>query len=273
MSWVRYDDRWPDHPKVVEAKFRDVGCLSLHQLGGCWSATTTTPGIVTLAAAVAQVGSKSKAQRWAAILVDVRLWHAPDHDCDRCPQPPKGAFVVHDWQIYNPPRDLSEKRSEAGRRGAEARWGSRQGDGKSHGTTDGTPDGKRMAENAPDPVPLTPTTDVVAVVRDDVESLCRHLADLIERNGSKRPTITQRWHDAARLMLDRDDRTFDQVWRAIEWSQADEFWRTNVLSMPTLREKYDQLRLAAQRSSSSSRRPRADLSGAMDRARAAEASA
>jgi hypothetical protein len=29
----------------------------------------------------------------------------------------------------------------------------------------------------------------------------------------------------------------------LEWSQADEFWRTNILSMPKFRTQYTQLRL------------------------------
>lgn len=81
--------------------------------------------------------------------------------------------------------------------------------------------------------------------RPDVEAICTHLADRIEANGSKRPTITAKWRDAARLLLDRDHRTPDQVHRAIDWCQDHEFWRANVLSMPKLREKYDQLRLQA----------------------------
>lgn len=89
--------------------------------------------------------------------------------------------------------------------------------------------------------------------REDVERLCIHLADRIEGNGSKRPTITQRWRDAARLMLDKDGRTEDQVHAAIDWCQDDEFWRTNILSMPTLRKQYDRLRLAAQREQQRSR--------------------
>lgn len=84
--------------------------------------------------------------------------------------------------------------------------------------------------------------------RADVEEACRLLADLIEANGSKRPTITGRWRDAARLMIDNDERTLDDVLGAIRWSQNDNFWRANILSMPKLREKYDQLRLIAQQS-------------------------
>lgn len=85
--------------------------------------------------------------------------------------------------------------------------------------------------------------------RLDVEQVCRHLADRIEENGSKRPTITAKWRDAARLLIDRDGKTVAQILRAIDWCQDDEFWRSNILSMPKLREQYDRLRLAAQRAS------------------------
>jgi monoamine oxidase len=83
--------------------------------------------------------------------------------------------------------------------------------------------------------------------RDDVERLCEYLAGRVEANGSKRPSITKRWRDSARLMLDNDGRTEQQVMTAIDWCQDHEFWRANILSMPKLRERYDQLRLQAQR--------------------------
>ncbi|MEU4092028.1 hypothetical protein [Streptomyces sp. NPDC026673] len=92
------------------------------------------------------------------------------------------------------------------------------------------------------PRPSDPATD-----RDDVERLCHHLADRIERNGSQRPTITKAWRTAARLMLDRDGRTEEQVHTAIKWCQDSEFWRANILSLPKLRAKYDTLRLQASR--------------------------
>jgi hypothetical protein len=84
-------------------------------------------------------------------------------------------------------------------------------------------------------------------LREDVEKICRHLADRIEDNGSKRPSITKGWRDAARLMLDKDGRTEEEIHGAIEWCQNDQFWRGNVLSLPKLRDKYDQMRLQAQR--------------------------
>ena len=100
----------------------------------------------------------------------------------------------------------------------------------------------------PQPATLKPSAGAdAAIVRPEVDRLCELLADLIEGNGSKRPVVTARWRTACRLMLDADKRTEAQIEKAMRWCQADEFWRPNILSMPKLREKYDQLRLAAQR--------------------------
>lgn len=84
-------------------------------------------------------------------------------------------------------------------------------------------------------------------VREDVEKVCGRLASRMVENGNRPPTISKQWRSSARLLLDRDERPLDEVLRVIDWSQRDEFWRTNVLSLPKLREKYDQLRLQAQR--------------------------
>jgi len=94
--------------------------------------------------------------------------------------------------------------------------------------------------------------------RPDVEALCTQLADRIVANGNRPPTISKKWRDAARLLLDRDGMTFDQVAKAIDWCQGNEFWRGNILSMPTLREKYDRLRQHARREQGE-RAPRGQL--------------
>lgn len=83
--------------------------------------------------------------------------------------------------------------------------------------------------------------------RPDVDRICEHLADRIAANGSLRPTITQEWRDSARLLMDKDGRTEEQVHTAIDWCQDHDFWRSNIRSVPTLRKQYDQLRLQAMR--------------------------
>lgn len=73
------------------------------------------------------------------------------------------------------------------------------------------------------------------------------LADLIEKNTGRRPRPGKRWVDAERLLFDRDGRDPVQAERLLRWSQNDEFWRSNILSMPKFRAKYDQLLLTAKR--------------------------
>lgn len=91
--------------------------------------------------------------------------------------------------------------------------------------------------------------------REDVDRLCAHLADRIEGNGANRPAVNEKWRDAARLMIDVDKRPEEKVHAAIDWCQDNEFWRSNILSMPKLREQYERLRMQAMRARSSSRQP------------------
>jgi hypothetical protein len=145
----------------------------------------------------------------------------PD-DCELLPPPPRPTCRNED--SWNPHGGLTEDSSPE-RKG-------REGNGR---------------EGNKDTSAIGSTVATVTRLRPDVEEACALLADLVEANGSKRPTITAKWRDAARLMLDKDRIALDDVLGAIRWSQADEFWRSNILSMPKLREKFDTLRLRAQR--------------------------
>jgi hypothetical protein len=110
---------------------------------------------------------------------------------------------------------------------------------------------------APDPTPTATDDDSVldAVivtpeptnVRRDVESVCYHMANSVCERTGRRPRITKKWLDSARLMIDRDGRTPDQIHAAIDWVHNSEFWRANILSIPKLREKWDTLKLQAER--------------------------
>jgi DNA-binding transcriptional ArsR family regulator len=101
---------------------------------------------------------------------------------------------------------------------------------------------------------------VEPAARPDVDALCQKLADRIIANGGSatkyrdKPT-KQAWRDPMRLLLDRDlaehnGTAADRVARAIDWCQADDFWRGVILSPANLREHYDALRLQAQREQS-----------------------
>jgi hypothetical protein len=79
--------------------------------------------------------------------------------------------------------------------------------------------------------------------REDVETLCNHLTDLMVGNGSKQPTVTEAWRREARLLLDKDQRSFDEAMSVLDWCQRDEFWKSNIESIPKFRKQYDRLRL------------------------------
>src|SRR5205823_5189795 len=55
----------------------------------------------------------------------------------------------------------------------------------------------------------------------------------------------RKWEVTAQRMLDIDKRKPEQIEFLIRWVQHDEFWMTNILSMDTLRKKFDQLGLKA----------------------------
>lgn len=102
-----------------------------------------------------------------------------------------------------------------------------------------------IADAITDETESEPTPDVVVEPREDVEALCRHLADRIEGNGSKRPRITKAWREQARLLVDRDGRDVDKAHRLIDWCQDHHHWRSRVQALPKFRSEYDAMRLQA----------------------------
>jgi len=98
-----------------------------------------------------------------------------------------------------------------------------------------------------------------ATPRPDVDHVLDLLDEELRRNGvTKLPARSKKNIDAARLLIDRDGRSLEQIESAIRWCQSDEFWRSNVLSMSKLRDKYEQLQQAAKRSTRSARPTRGE---------------
>jgi hypothetical protein len=278
--WMKVDDQLHAHRKMRAvtrthpSKRRDIAPMGLWVAAGSWSAQNATDGWVP----------EDELDRWdedwktlVARLIKAGWWWPVERDGE-------AGYGFNDWLDYNPE---SEAASRSGSFGNHVRWHANKGvvnpecehcpkepdsDPFDHPESGGDIGGRSGGESGsesrtvalpgptrplPDPIP-TPVVSAIAERRDDVERLCEHLAERIEANGASKPTITGRWRDAARLMLDRDGRTETDVFAAIDWCQADEFWRANILSMPKLREKYDQLRLQAQRKNGTTRQQETD---------------
>ena len=236
MPWFRVDDGFYSSRKVTQIpRAERWPAIGLWTIAGTWSAKELTDGFVPDYQLEELGGRESDADK----LVHVGLWVRV-----------QGGYEFSNWGEYQPTKAeieaQREKEAERKRKWRESRESQRE----SRGTDAGQDAGHQRVSGHPDPTrpdPTRPTsTDVdVSSRRDDVDSLCTLLADLIEGNGSKRPTINKQWRDATRLLIDKDGREYDKAERLLRWCQADEFWRANILSMPKFRDKYDQLRLAA----------------------------
>jgi hypothetical protein len=257
MTWFKVDDKLHDHRKARKA---GKSAMGVWVLAGSWSMDNETDGFIPDDVLV-RWGSKADART----LVAVGLW-------DRETFQGEDGYRFHDWSRFQPSAAVTAaKRAaehEAGLRGNHQRWHVarkisdpdceycyRVPDGEPDRVPDADPIGggeSAPIPPVPEPDPLVPSNEgtlsggpLALVERPDVDRLCEHLADRIAEDGSKRPPIGKGWRDAARLMLDKDGRTEEEVHLAIDWCQDHLFWRTNVLSMPTLREKFDRLRKVA----------------------------
>lgn len=75
--------------------------------------------------------------------------------------------------------------------------------------------------------------------------LAEHLQKCMLENkpDMKRLSSLGQWANTIRLMIERDKRELKQIAAVIDWCQKDKFWKTNILSADTLREKFDRLEL------------------------------
>jgi hypothetical protein len=104
MPWVRIDDQFPDHPKVVAA---GQAAAWLYVTGLCYCNRMLTDGFIPIdqVARLVPYGAKL-----APKLVEVGLWIQTTRD---------GAegFAVHDYHVYQPTREevLADRKKNAER--------------------------------------------------------------------------------------------------------------------------------------------------------------
>lgn len=235
-TYIKVHDGMPDHPKIDGLS---DGAFRLLVTMWCWCSRHLTDGRVPTATWI-----KRNSKKFRQELLETGL--AAEID---------GGVVMHDYLEHQRSAaevaDLRDKRRSAGSLGGIAKAKS-----LANGVANANPVAKQSAkqmlyQTASKSVPETEvyikpsSSDADAPTRTDVESLCRRLADRIEGNGAKRPKLTDGWRTSARLLMDLDGHDLAEALALIDWCQADDFWRSNILSMPKFRAKYDQLKLRA----------------------------
>jgi hypothetical protein len=64
---------------------------------------------------------------------------------------------------------------------------------------------------------------------------------MLQNNPSAKEPNLDKWANDFRLMRERDNRTDEAIKYLINWTQNDDFWRTNILSPAKLRKQFDAL--------------------------------
>lgn len=146
MAWVRIDESFTEHPKVLAA---GADAAWLFVAGLCYCNRNRTNGFIP-AAALSLLSVSRKARALAATLVDVNLWEAAD-----------GGWEVHDYLHYQPSRaDISETdtrrytaKAEAGRLGGLASGVARRKHQGSNSEAEGQAEPKQIEARS---VPVRP---------------------------------------------------------------------------------------------------------------------
>lgn len=248
-AYFKLDVGYMTNPKVLSVLDESPTAVLLHIASIGYAAQHLTDGVVPVKALLRMTGATAED---ADLLLAAGLW---------VNGPTGGKAEIHDYLEHQRSAAEAKGASEKAKRAASARWdASSNASSMPNASETAMPREEReereekksgSGADAPDDAPSTQLA-LVAEDRPDVERICEHLAEQIEARGSKRPTITTRWRNEGRLLLDRDGRTEEQVHACIRWlftstHRDAQFWRTNVRSMPKLREEYDRLRELAER--------------------------
>lgn len=255
MSWGKVDDKLHSHRKTLRIPRRNrVAAIGLWTLVNSWCNAHETDGHVPR-----DIWDEfGTTEEIAQLLVSAGFWAEAED-----------GYQVANWAEYNATAAQNEAKREA-ERVRKANW--RAGRSQKKSSSDRSPVDVPLGQagqshsvpgesgSVPESSALTPTPTnkeellrsslsseipPKPIPRPDVEELCQRLASRMVENGSKAPTISDRWRTEARLLLDRDQRPLENALRLIDWATADSFWKANILSIPKFREKYDQLRLKA----------------------------
>ncbi|WP_336715368.1 hypothetical protein [Arthrobacter sp. USHLN218] len=132
IPWFKVDDQLAFNAKVVAAGNSAMG---LWVRAGSWSSAQLTDGFIPAHMAIAMANAMANPCD-ADALVMAGLWDEVD-----------GGYQFHDWADFQPDAEAERKkrkaRSEAGRKGAAARWNSKTDE--SHGNSHSKSHGKTVA--------------------------------------------------------------------------------------------------------------------------------
>jgi hypothetical protein len=155
-----------------------------------------------------------------------------------------GGFEIINYILY---RDVSLKNAEAERKRLYRK--------KISECPDNVPTCPDSSASASASVSASPSASEIEKNLNPIDvALVQLLIELMEKNNPDSLTLRNltearqaEWVNQCRLLRESDNRTEAEIERVIRFSQSDSFWQKNILSMPKLRAKWDQLWMKAGR--------------------------
>ena len=237
-AFAKFDVGYLDNPKMLDVLDASCNAILMHVASVLYCAQHLTDGFVAAKAMQRKAGGTDADTE---ILLSAGLWHAPGHDCDGCPEPPAGKVYVHDFLEHNREaaqvKKVSKKRSDA----AKVRWDAEKEAMQNALQNDPVCNAEREREKEREEAKASSSE----IPRPDVDGIIQGFSELLEANDVKHKP-GQSWRDAARLLIDKDGYTPEQIMFVAKFATTDDFWKSNVLSVPKLREKFEALKIKAQ---------------------------
>lgn len=188
MPWVKLDDKFHSHPKVMELELPEIG---LWTLAASWCADYLTDGEVKKGQIRRLGGTYDLAQK----LVEAGLW-----------EPVEGGWQFRDWTEYQPTREAVEAKrdaeSEGGSKGNHTRWHVGRGvvsddcefciaeksppQSGEHRVPDRVNVGPASANHPPEPVPLINNPSSANAHDDEFTEWWQHYPKKVDKGRAKK---------------------------------------------------------------------------------------
>lgn len=279
--WAKIDLGYLTNPKMADILDASSIAILMHLASILHCAQHLTDGHVSPKTMQRATGGSDDDTQ---LLVDQGLWHEPGHDCSECPQPEENRVYVHNYLEHNISSDKVKRQSENAKKAAQARWNKKS---KSKAKSDAPrmqdaseahtprmqdamqgamPDAMLDRLDRLDRLEVNSSDFSDEKPRADVEAILDRLDDHCREHDFKIPARSKANISAARLLLDKDEYSVEQVLWVIDWLTKDDFWPRNIRSMTTLRKQFDRLKNEAQHQYSSRSKQTSTMAPGSERA-------
>lgn len=250
-AFAKFDVGYLDNPKMADVLDSSLHAICMHFASVLHCSQHLTDGLVAPKAMQRKVGgSEADIQ----LLLTAGLWHEAGHDCEACheacPDIPENRVFVHDFLEHNRQAAEAKRVSKERSRVAKEGWEKRKADANSNANSmqsamqdQSNCNAEREREKEREKEEANASS--AGTVRADVQGVISSFSELLKANDVKHKP-GKAWTDAARLLIDKDGYTPEQILYVARFATTDEFWRSNILSLPKLREKFEALKIKAQ---------------------------